>query len=184
MTLICLNCVHDMWCVFFSKHKWGWDPWWEKLHLFLTYFCILLLLLQCIGMVMWVMILMGDMVRNHLTPAAIGSQLKRKHQIAEACATFQPNVRVRQMMLDVGEGVPRAGVWQDLRSDTSEGGLDGAPSSRQKLRLFSSGWSAIHMCKIPMLSFLFDIFHLCKIKEHLWNCCVSTSFHKKGVLFI
>ena len=137
-------------------------------HLFLTYFCTLLILWQCIGIVMKVMILMVDnMVRNHPPSAAIGSQLKRKHQIAEACATFQPNVRVRQMMLDVGEGVPRAGVWQDLRSDTSEGGLDGAPSSRQKLRLFSSGWSAIHMCKIPMLSFLFDIFRLCKIKEYL-----------------
>ena len=79
---------------------------------------------------------MVDMVRNHPTPAAITSQLKRKHQIAEACATFHPNVRVRQMMLDVGEGVPRAGVWQDLRSDTSEGAGRGSELEAKITSLF------------------------------------------------
>ena len=54
-------------------------------------------------------------------------------------------------------------------------GLDGAQSLGQKLLLFSAGWSVIHMCNIPMLSFLYG-FSIC-VMEHLWSCCISTSFH-------
>ena len=164
-----LNNDHDMWCVFSSKHKWGWDPWWEKLNLFLTYFCTLLTLLYCIWIVTKVMILMVDMVRNHPTPAAITSQLKRKHQIAEACATFHPNVRVRQMMLDVGEGVPRAGVWQDLRSDT-----DPSKGSKSKRGVSSKNCVSFHPGSIHMFidSHVFpSFFPFVWRHTYTWSCC-------------
>ena len=98
---VTLNHDHDMWYALPANIS-GPENLGGRIH---TYFCTPLLHWQCIGIA-----LKGS-----------SKKLKRKHETGEACATFQANIWVRQMMLDVGEGVPRAGVWQDLRSDTSGG---------------------------------------------------------------